>query len=120
MNRRQSNEQGAVSAALCFLPALTTTPTAARLLVSSRLALIRLATKLRLEALDFGKSRFLGRPLLLRLGSQLVEVTLDAALLAQQRFTYVGHILQPQLPTAARLAVATSPHGSVARLVLLR
>jgi hypothetical protein len=35
---------------------------------------------------------------------------------AQQRFTYVGHILQPQLPTAARLAVATSPHGSVARL----
>jgi len=35
---------------------------------------------------------------------------------SQQRFTCVGHILQPQLPTAARLAVATSPHGSVARL----
>ena len=35
---------------------------------------------------------------------------------AQQRFTFVGHILQPQLPTALRLAVATSPRGSVARL----
>jgi hypothetical protein len=35
---------------------------------------------------------------------------------SQQRFTCVGHILQPQLPTATRLAVATSPHGSVARL----
>ena len=35
---------------------------------------------------------------------------------ARQRFTCVGHILQPQLPTAVRLAVATSPHGSVARL----
>jgi len=35
---------------------------------------------------------------------------------ARQRFTSVGHILQPQLPTALRLAVATSPHGSVARL----
>ena len=36
--------------------------------------------------------------------------------MAQWRFTYVSHILQPQLPTAMRLAVATSPHGSVARL----
>ena len=35
---------------------------------------------------------------------------------AQQRFTCVSHILQPQLPTAVRLAVATSPRGSVARL----
>ena len=35
---------------------------------------------------------------------------------SQQRFTWVGHILQPQLPTTTRLAVATSPHGSVARL----
>ena len=35
---------------------------------------------------------------------------------AQQRFTYVSHILQPQLPIALRLTVATSPHGSVARL----
>jgi hypothetical protein len=35
---------------------------------------------------------------------------------SQQRFTSVGHILQPQLPTATRLAVATAPHGLVARL----
>jgi len=35
---------------------------------------------------------------------------------AQQRFTYVSHILQPQLPTAVRLAVATSLRSSVARL----
>jgi hypothetical protein len=34
----------------------------------------------------------------------------------RQRFTSVGHILQPQLPTALRLAVTTSPHGSAARL----
>ena len=34
----------------------------------------------------------------------------------QQWFTSVGHTLQPQLPTAMRLAVATSPRGSVARL----
>ncbi len=34
----------------------------------------------------------------------------------RQRFTSVGHILQPQLPTALRLAVATSPRGSAARL----
>ncbi len=34
----------------------------------------------------------------------------------QQRFTSVGHILQPQLPTASRLAVTASPHGSAARL----
>ena len=33
----------------------------------------------------------------------------------RQRFTYVGPIPQPWLPTVLRLAVATSPHGSVAR-----
>ena len=34
---------------------------------------------------------------------------------AQQRFTYVGPIPQPWLPTVLRLTVATLPHGSVAR-----
>ena len=34
----------------------------------------------------------------------------------QQWFTSVGHTLQPELPTTMRLAVATSPRGSVARL----
>ena len=34
---------------------------------------------------------------------------------AQQRFTYVGPIPQPWLPTVSRLTVATLPHGSVAR-----
>ena len=34
---------------------------------------------------------------------------------AQQRFTCVDPILQPQLPTAVRLAVATFPRGSAAR-----
>ena len=34
---------------------------------------------------------------------------------AQQRFTYVGHIPQPWLPTVLRLTVATLPHGSVTR-----
>jgi hypothetical protein len=34
----------------------------------------------------------------------------------QQWFTYVGRTLQPELPTAMRLAVATSPRGSVALL----
>jgi hypothetical protein len=32
------------------------------------------------------------------------------------RFTYVSHVPQPQLPTTTRLAVATSPRGSVVRL----
>jgi hypothetical protein len=31
----------------------------------------------------------------------------------QQRFTFVNHLLQPQHPTAMRLAATTSPHGSV-------
>ena len=35
---------------------------------------------------------------------------------AQRRFRYLGHTLQPQLPTATRLAVTTAPHGLVARL----
>jgi hypothetical protein len=33
----------------------------------------------------------------------------------RQRFTYVGPIPQPWLPTVLRLTVATSPHGSVTR-----
>ena len=36
---------------------------------------------------------------------------------AQQRFTWVSPALQPQLPTALRLAVATAPRGLVARHV---
>jgi hypothetical protein len=35
---------------------------------------------------------------------------------ARQRFTCVSRILQPQLPTAVRLAVATAPCSLVARL----